>query len=115
MDEKSENKKIAKIVKKLLEKPFWIDTIETQNSYSRFEDDSYNGNISVQFTQDGDGWITILSKPDEEDYHLSMRFRMPLIGGWQSPRVRNALLILAEAIRLDNIDAPQDRRKNENN
>jgi hypothetical protein len=40
---------------------------------------------------------------------------MPLIGGGQSPRVRNALLILAEAIRLDNIDAPQDRRKNENN
>jgi len=115
MDVKSENKKIAKIIKKLLEEPFWLDTIETQNSYSRFEDDSYSGNISVQFTQDGDSWITILSKPDENDYHLSMRFRMPLIGGGQSPRVRNALLILAEAIRLDNIDAPQDRRKNENN
>jgi len=113
MDAKSENDKVGKTIRKLLEEPFWLNTLETKNVYSRFEDDSCNGSISVQFTQDGDGWIQILSKPDKNDFHLDMRFRMPFIGGGQSPRVRNALLILAEAIRLDNQDAPQDRRNYE--
>ena len=47
------------------------------------------------FTKDGDAWIGI-------DVRNFLRFRMPLCGGGQSPRTRNALLILAEAIRLDN-------------
>ena len=38
----------------------------------------------------------------------AMRFRMPIVGGGQSPRVRNALMILALAIKLDNEEHPQE-------
>jgi len=39
----------------------------------------------------------------------SLRFREQL-GGGMSPRVRNAILVLAEAIRRDNLDRPQQLR-----
>ena len=99
-----------KTIKALLELPFWPPTLDTKTSYTRFEDDSRLGTINVQFTQDGDGWIVILCEQDPNECKISMRFRMPMIGGGQSPRVRNALLILAEAIRMDNLEHPQDRR-----
>lgn len=77
--------------------------------YQRFEDDSPEGFISVMFGGDGDGYLTIAAQMDPNEHKWSMRFRMPMMGGGQSPRVRNALLILAEAIRLDNLDHPQQR------
>lgn len=75
----------------------------------RFEDDSPEGALWVGFSMDGDGWVQVIAKPDPNEFSTSLRFRMPLIGGGQSPRVRVALLILAEAIRLDNEEHPQHR------
>jgi hypothetical protein len=58
--------------------------------------------IGVGLSVDGDVWLRL--PPNV----LAMRFRT-YIGGGQSPRVRNALLLLAEAIRRDNELRPQKR------
>lgn len=97
------------LVKDILNSSFWLDTINTKDTYVRFEDDSPKGKISIAFSDDGDAWIIVLQDYDPNDFGLSARFRIPMSGGGQSPRVRNALLILAEAIRLDNIDREQHR------
>lgn len=96
-------------IKKLLEENFWLPTLDTMSNYQRFEDDSMSGSLNVAFGTDGDGHITVIQDRDPKEFKLAMRFRMPMIGGGESPRVRNALLILAEAIRLDNLDHPQHR------
>jgi hypothetical protein len=96
-------------LRKLLETPFWPDTLRTGEFYQRYEDDSPLGNISVVVGGDGDAHLSVIQELDPNDRHLSMRFRMPMTGGGQSPRVRNALLFLAEAIRLDNLENPQNR------
>lgn len=100
----------GKAMRQLLETPFWPENIQAGESYQRFEDDSPLGNISVMFGGDGDGYIAVMQERDSDDFKFSMRFRMPMFGGGQSPRVRNALLILAEAIRLDNLEHPQHRK-----
>jgi hypothetical protein len=94
-----------KLIHALLEKPFWISTLETMKGYSRLHDDhdgTYRGSIYVQFGRDGDAHIL-------SDSEAGLRFRMPEIGGGMSPRVRNALMILAEAIRLDNQERPIEK------
>ena len=96
------------VAKVLLESHFWHEGLEPNTTYARFDDDTYSGHISVAFSQDGDGWLEVLSEKDPED-PLSHRFRMPLHGGGQSGRVRTALLILALAIKLDNEERPQNR------
>lgn len=97
------------VIRALLEANFWLSSLSTQGSYERFEDDSPQGKISVAFSPDGDSWILVLSQPDPNEMRRTLRFRIPFIGGGQSPRVRSALLILAEAIRLDNEESPQHR------
>lgn len=96
-------------IRQLLEDSFWLATLETGRTYQRYEDDSPLGYLSLVFGGDGDGHIMVIQEQDPNEHKMSMRFRMPMQGGGQSPRVRNALLILAEAIRLDNIDNPQQR------
>lgn len=86
----------SKIVN-ILEDHFWLDTIDDRTAYSRTQDDTdgdpTNGVLRVMFSQDGDAWISI-------NGHSLIRFRTQN-GGGRSPRTRTALLILAEAIRLD--------------
>lgn len=98
-----------KAMRQLLETPFWPSTLKPGELYQRYEDDSPLGFLSITFGCDGDGHILVLHEQDPKERRFSMRFRMPMTGGGQSPRVRNALLILAEAIRLDNEDHPQHR------
>ena len=95
------------LIAAILEEPFWIHSLETHTPYTRFEDDSVEGNLTVSFSPDGDGWIQVHSRPDSKELRTVFRFRTPFQGGGKSPRVRNALLILAEAIRLDNKECPQ--------
>ena len=100
-------KPIEKQVKSLLEDNYWLTTLNTRVSYFRTQDDC-DGNmkegISVAFSPDGDAWVETTQRA------MGMcRFRMA-VGGGQSLRVRNALLILAEAIRLDNEERPQGRK-----
>jgi len=96
------------VIKVLLESHFWLKDLEPSTAYGRFDDDTYTGHITVVFSQDGDGWLEVLSEKDPED-PFSHRFRMPFHGGGQSGRVRTALLILALAIKLDNEERPQQR------
>lgn len=96
------------VTQALLEEPFWLSTLQTNVLYQRFEDDSRRGYIGVTFSPDSDGWIEIFSKPDPNEGNSVFRFRT-YFGGGQSLRVRNALMVLAEAIRLDNVEKPQHR------
>ena len=92
-------------VHRVLDNPFWITEIEPNEPYKRLHDDhdgERNGSISVNFSGDGDAWINIQSKRPGQ----SLRFRT-FHGGGQSPRVRNALMILALAIKIDNQEKEQ--------
>lgn len=101
--------KLTKQVQKLLETPFWLPTLKTGQNYQRFEDDSPQGFVSVMVAGDGDCHMMLSAEMDPNEHKFSFRFRMPMTGGGESPRVRNALLFLAEAIRLDNEERPQNR------
>jgi hypothetical protein len=97
----------AKKVRELLDADFWIQGLAPDTRYARLHDDhdgKFDGWLSVTIGDDGDAWVDAF-----EPMSSGLRFRMPVIGGGASPRVRNALLILAEAIRLDNELRPQRR------
>lgn len=101
------SEKILSEVREILDDTFFLPSIETSVAYVRYEDDSKEGSLSVFFTSDSDGWIDVIQRFDPDEIGKPLRFRIPFIGGGKSHRVRNALLILAEAIRLDNEDTPQ--------
>ena len=95
-------KSIEDQIRKILKTPFWLNTLKSDMAYMRLRDDhdgEFEGILSVCFTQDGDAWVST--------GRGELRFRHHF-GGGQSPRTRTALLILAEAIRLDNEDHPID-------
>jgi hypothetical protein len=87
----------------ILATPLPID-LSVRNLYQR-EHDDHDGRRTEQLTvaigDDGDAWISA-----RRDSGLSLRFRMPMIGGGASPRTWNALRILALAIKLDNQHNP---------
>lgn len=88
---------------RVLESPWWASTLEVMTPYSRLHDDhdgEFRGNITVTLSPDGDAWVSA-------DTLESLRFRTPM-GGGNSPRVRNALMLLALAIKLDE-EHPLDR------
>ena len=72
--------------------------------YSRVQDDcegikDYSESLSVLIARDSDVWVNAGG-------HTPIRFRMSFWGGGMSHRVRNGLLVLAEAIRRDNLSSP---------
>lgn len=93
-------------VHNLLNSYFWLDTLDTMEMYQRYQDDHPEEHISVSFGSDSDAHLSIFSVTKQA--WPSVRFRV-MQGGGQSRRVRNALIILAEAIRLDNEERPQHR------
>lgn len=92
---------LERVLDKVLESYFWPQALSASSSFSRIHDDN-DGDphqvLVVHIGHDGDVWVL----PTEN----SLRFRAPL-GGGMSPRVRNALLVLAEAIRRDNEAMPR--------
>lgn len=86
-------------IMEFLERPFWPERMETNQSYFRTHDDcdgdAHKG-LHVAFSIDGDAWI---------ETSCSCRFRTGA-GGGASLRVRSALLILAMAIDADNQERP---------
>ena len=94
-----------KALDQLLEGVHWPSTLNTGQAYTRLQDDT-DGEIgpqhelSIAFSADGDAWVLL------PGFSTSLRFR-ELMGGGRSPRTRNALLVLAEAIRRDNLDRHQ--------
>lgn len=96
--------KREKRLERFLETLPWPEILGSNTLYSRVHDDhdgEYEGEIRLSFSTDGDAWIettgTRLGTP--------LRFRTPF-GGTMSPRVRNALVILAFAIKMDNEERP---------
>lgn len=97
--------RLMKDVKRVLENPFWITDLKPEELYQRLHDDhdgSRDGKINVTFSGGGDAWVDI-----SHSCPGSLRFRTEFGGGGMSPRVRNALMILAYAIKLDNEARPQ--------
>lgn len=95
----------AKTSKKLLEASFWPDALRAETGYRRLHDDhdgTYQGWLGVYFDRMGDAYLSIDGSP-------ALRFRT-WGGGGMSERTRNALVLLAEAIRMDNEDRPQEVR-----
>lgn len=89
----------------LLEGDFWIRDLSPDETYARLQDDtdgdrSAKNQLQVHVASDGDLHVFL---PYSNE---SLRFRS-YFGGGASPRVRNALIVLAEAIRRDNEDCPQ--------
>lgn len=94
-------------VKTFLEKLAWLPTFSAMENYSRLHDDHDGeciGTIVVTFGRDGDAWVSI---PDSRQ---GLRFRT-YGGGGRSIYTRMALMVLAEAIRLDNEENPQNRTR----
>jgi len=87
-------------IKEVLETPYWIPTLKSDKSYFIANDDcdgnSHEG-ITVTIDYQGDAWISVNGKKGYE----TCRIRT-FAGGGHNHRTRNALMILAEAIRLDN-------------
>lgn len=83
----------------------WPADLEPMTRYYRAHDDSppsEGKGIYVVIGNDGDAWV------ETTNYHNpteGMRFRT-YAGGGRSTRVRNALLILALAIKLDSEELP---------
>lgn len=96
--------RLCKDVRRVLENPFWIPELSSDVNYTRIQDDhdgTFEGQLTVDFTRDGDAWVFT-------DKHFpAMRFRT-FHGGGMSERTRNALMILAYAIKLDNQERPQE-------
>ena len=102
----------SEVLRAVIETPFWPKTLEEREQYQRLGDDT-KGYIEVIFTPDNDGHISVLSVLDPDELTEYHRFRT-YFGGGQSLRVRNALLVLAQAIVEDNKERPQhNRKKNE--
>jgi len=94
--------RLIKDAHRVLENPFWIDEIEPDFSYERLHDDhdgTFEGKICVNFLSNGDAVISVVDIRHRPSSYL--RFRTPG-GGGKSPRTRNALMLLALAIKLDN-------------
>lgn len=103
---------LDKALNDLLEGDFWIDSLKADECYSRVHDDndgdtSIDNTLQVYIAQDADLHVFL-------PYSLeSLRFRN-YFGGGKSLRVRNALLVLAEAIRRDNAERPQISNQDHN-
>jgi hypothetical protein len=91
---------MEKKIKEVLETPYWIPTLKANEPYFITNDDcdgeTHEG-VTVIIDSQGDAWITVAGK---KGYGTS-RIRN-FNGGGHNHRTRNALMILAEAIRLDN-------------
>jgi len=88
-----------KQMRKLLECPEWPNGLEANTVYQRLHDDhdgTMEGVLKVIIGHDGDAWVAT----DPEGGRHGMRFRT-LHGGGGSLRTRNALLLLAWAMKLD--------------
>ncbi|MCX6795960.1 MAG: hypothetical protein NTW06_00490 [Candidatus Falkowbacteria bacterium] len=94
---------LMKNVHRVLETPFWIPELSSETIYSRLHDDhdgTLEGRVSIEFNRHGDAWIDIDTRSGP-----ALRFRT-LGGGGRSPRTRNALMLLALAMKLDNEEKP---------
>lgn len=82
----------------------WPEGLVARERYSRLHDDhdgTYDGSLVVVIGEDGDAWVDVQGKRPME----TLRYRT-YQGGGRSLRVRNALLMLAYAIKKDEEERP---------
>ena len=88
---------VQKEIDKVLDDKFWPPNLETDKLYAVAHDDTDGdtkpGMLRISFSMDGDAWVMITGPG-------ALRFRMDG-GGGKYPKVRNALLLLADAIRQE--------------
>jgi hypothetical protein len=92
-----------KTIKKILETPYWPPELEVDARYFRIQDDcdgDLSEGIEVSVDQMGDIFVQTNCSPIH-----TCRYRT-WGGGGRSLRVRNALLLLAIAIKMDNDEHP---------
>jgi hypothetical protein len=95
-------------IKKLVESPGWIATLAVMTPYTRTHDDhdgTCEGKLCVMFDRMGDAYVSI----ESDEASPPLRFRTGFSGGGNSERTRMALVILAEAMRLDELDRPNPK------
>lgn len=96
-----------KNINAILGQPFFPKTLETRHNYTSSHDDNdgdpYSGMIDVCITSDGDVHLKTFHKG-----FGGLRFRTGL-GGGRYPKTRNALLLLAEAIRQEGFDKKESK------
>ena len=97
-----------KTIHKLLNEPLPLpEELDPSGIYSRLHDDhdgTMQGSIVVSFNpRVGDVWVDV-----RHPEHSTLRFR-DWNGGGRSLRVRNALVLLALAIKLDNDEKPDPK------
>lgn len=93
-----------KQLRKILDGCIVLQSVNDRGIHSRVHDDhdgTFEGQLTVAMGPDGDMYLWL-------DRPQAVRFRN-FSGGGASLRVHNALRILAEAIRLDNLDRPRVR------
>jgi hypothetical protein len=98
---------IIRAIGTILDNPFWIPELELERQYSRLQDDhdgTFQGELGVFFLRNADACVSVTG-PRPGCY---LRFR-DFFGGGQSQRVRNALIVLALAIKRDNETRPQEK------
>jgi hypothetical protein len=103
MAKEPSQERLIKDIRRILNNPFWIPEIKQNEIYTRLHDDhdgTFLGSLIVLFNSLGDAFIGIDLLPFQ-----SLRYRTSS-GGGKSLRVRNALIILALAIKLDNEENP---------
>lgn len=98
----------------ILTEPFWPPNLTTKDVVYRTTHDDNDGEpasgfLSITFSMDGDAWIQIGGKNERTSPVL--RYRMPVFGGGRFPKVRNALLLLADAIRQEGIDPFEEKHE----
>ncbi len=96
----------SNVLRAMLEADFWSRLVEPGKQYKRLGDDENSGELTLQFGQEGSGFISVISDADTEGFTMLHRFKTTF-GGGVSMRTRNALIALAVAIRLDNESNPQ--------
>jgi len=97
--------RLNKDVRRVLNNPFFVEELEAGVVYERVQDDhdgTREGRIQVMFVPHAGDIVFTTDK-----HHQAIRFRT-FFGGGMSPRVFNALMILAYAIKLDNEEHPQE-------
>lgn len=89
-------------------KPYWPPELKVRDSFELRCDDKLEAKLDIHLGVDGDVYVSMQEWAEDckepiPDPFPSIRVRT-YFGGGRNLRTRQALLWLAEAIRLDNLD-----------
>ena len=92
------SEEVSKQIKGILESPFWLGEIKSNIVYQTEDDDSPPNEawLQVVFSGDGDAWVAKIT-----DSPIKSIRKRTYAGGGRDHRTRQALMILAYAMKLD--------------